>query len=187
MTNRSFDVITSVHPGVPARMVKDLVIKCRGLPYSCDESELRKFFGDSGIDKIDLPMKDGRAVGDATVHFNNDRDYNDALKKDREHMGHRYIEVFPADSEPPSGGGRDRSIVAEAYEEYTTQFFEPIRPSQVEIMREPGGRPSGEARVEFDSRKDYDDALLKDKQYMGMNFGNMHDLSSKVINDILNF
>lgn len=43
-----------------------------------------------------------------------------------------------------------------------------MRPTHVEIIHEASGRPSGEARVEFSSRKDYDDALLKDKQYMGM-------------------
>ncbi|VDM72571.1 unnamed protein product [Strongylus vulgaris] len=55
-----------------------------------------------------------------------------------------------------------RAIEADIYD-----FFNPIRPAHVEIIHEASGRPSGEARVEFSSRKDYDDALLKDKQYMG--------------------
>ncbi|VDL84833.1 unnamed protein product, partial [Nippostrongylus brasiliensis] len=55
-----------------------------------------------------------------------------------------------------------RAIEADIYD-----FFEPIRPTHVEIIHEASGRPSGEARVEFSSRKDYDEALLKDKQYMG--------------------
>ncbi|VDM85260.1 unnamed protein product [Strongylus vulgaris] len=70
-------------------MVKDLVIKCRGLPYSCDESSLRKFLGDSGISKVNIIMRDGKAAGDAFVHYSNEDDYKRALKKDREHMGHR--------------------------------------------------------------------------------------------------
>ncbi|KAL6722413.1 hypothetical protein Aduo_002378 [Ancylostoma duodenale] len=93
-------------------MVKDLVIKCRGLPYSCDESSLRKFLGDSGISKVNIIMRDGKAAGDAFVHYSNEDDYKRALKKDREHMGHRYIEVMPADqdtsSSRPSGRDRDR-------------------------------------------------------------------------------
>ncbi|EPB76150.1 hypothetical protein ANCCEY_04746 [Ancylostoma ceylanicum] len=92
-------------------MVKDLVIKCRGLPYSCDESSLRKFLGDSGISKVNIIMRDGKAAGDAFVHYSNEDDYKRALKKDREHMGHRYIEVMPADQDTPSSrgpSGRDR-------------------------------------------------------------------------------
>ncbi|KAJ1349092.1 hypothetical protein KIN20_004542 [Parelaphostrongylus tenuis] len=90
-------------------MVKDLVIKCRGLPYSCDENSLRKFLGDSGISKVNILMRDGKAAGDAYVHYSNEDDYKRALKKDREHMGHRYIEVMPADEESSrSVGGRDR-------------------------------------------------------------------------------
>ncbi|VDN27175.1 unnamed protein product [Cylicostephanus goldi] len=75
-------------------MVKDLVIKCRGLPYSCDESSLRKFLGDSGISKVNIIMRDGKAAGDAFVHYSNEDDYKRALKKDREHMGHRLVAFF---------------------------------------------------------------------------------------------
>uniref|UniRef100_A0A0K0DP20 RRM domain-containing protein n=1 Tax=Angiostrongylus cantonensis TaxID=6313 RepID=A0A0K0DP20_ANGCA len=91
-------------------MVKDLVIKCRGLPYSCDENSLRKFLGDSGISKVNIIMRDGKAAGDAYVHYSNEDDYKRALKKDREHMGHRYIEVMPADDESvfTCRGFRDR-------------------------------------------------------------------------------
>ncbi|CAI4230097.1 unnamed protein product [Auanema sp. JU1783] len=95
-------------------MVKNLILKCKGLPYSCTEDDLRKFLGEAGIAKVELPMRDGKAMGDATVHFDNDIDFNNALKKDREHMGHRYIEVFPADEDrsrprfPPSDRGRGR-------------------------------------------------------------------------------
>ncbi|XGW20390.1 hypothetical protein V3C99_003857 [Haemonchus contortus] len=89
-------------------MVKDLVVKCRGLPYSCTEDQLRKFFGDTGISKVNLIMRDGRAAGDAFVHFSNEDDYKHALKKDREHLGHRYIEVMPADEESSRASARER-------------------------------------------------------------------------------
>ncbi|VDM53134.1 unnamed protein product [Angiostrongylus costaricensis] len=58
------------------------------------------------------------------------------------------------------------NIVVHIQFSWWNNFFEPVRPAHVEIIHEASGRPSGEARVEFASRKDYDDALLKDKQYM---------------------
>ncbi|CAJ0594617.1 unnamed protein product [Cylicocyclus nassatus] len=119
-------------------MVKDLVIKCRGLPYSCDESSLRKFLGDSGISKVNIIMRDGKAAGDAFVHYSNEDDYKRALKKDREHMGHRYIEVMPADQDSSSGGGggrgggrdRDRS----SFRDRRDRDFDYGRPSRMNMM-----------------------------------------------------
>lgn len=63
-----------------------------------------------------------------------------------------------------------RGIPFRASEGDIYEFFAPLRPSCIEMVREASGRPSGEARVEFGSRQEYDDALLKDKQYMGMLF-----------------
>lgn len=47
---------------------------------------------DSGIEAVELPIREGKAAGEATVTYNNDRDYNEALKKDHEYMGHRFRE-----------------------------------------------------------------------------------------------
>lgn len=47
------------------------------------------------------------------------------------------------------------------------KFFGANQPIDVELLFESNGRPSGEARVEFPSRPAYDEALTKDKQYMG--------------------
>lgn len=60
-----------------------------------------------------------------------------------------------------------RGIPFRASEGEIYEFFAPLRPTSIEMVREASGRPSGEARVEFGSRQEYDDALLKDKQYMG--------------------
>ena len=45
---------------------------------------------DTGIESLDIPKRNGRTCGDATVTFTNEDDYNRALKKDREHLGSRY-------------------------------------------------------------------------------------------------
>lgn len=60
-----------------------------------------------------------------------------------------------------------RGIPFRATEADVHDFFAPIRPNQVELLRDAYQRLSGDARVIFYNRKDYDDALMKDKQYMG--------------------
>uniref|UniRef100_A0A914RPU4 RRM domain-containing protein n=1 Tax=Parascaris equorum TaxID=6256 RepID=A0A914RPU4_PAREQ len=76
---------------------RDLVVKCRGLPWSCTEEEIRIFFqpADRSIVKITLTKnRDARPSGEAFVAFNNNEDYEYALSRDKQHMGQRYIEVW---------------------------------------------------------------------------------------------
>ncbi|CCD68996.1 RRM domain-containing protein [Caenorhabditis elegans] len=81
-------------------------VQCRGLPWEATEQELRDFFGNNGIESLEIPRRNGRTSGDAKVVFTNEEDYNNALKKDREHLGSRYIEVFPAGGAPTRRGDR---------------------------------------------------------------------------------
>ena len=84
-------------------MINDNVVRIRGLPYDATKEDVAKFFGDDfGIveDGILLPLAiDGRASGQAYVQFTNEKDAQRALKKNREYMGHRYVEVFESSME----------------------------------------------------------------------------------------
>ena len=42
--------------------------------------------------------KDGRVTGDAYVVFATETDLNEALKRDKQRLGHRYIELFKCDA-----------------------------------------------------------------------------------------
>ncbi|KAF1769238.1 hypothetical protein GCK72_001053 [Caenorhabditis remanei] len=88
-------------------MSETFQVQCRGLPWEATEEDLRGFFGGNGIESVDIPKRNGRTSGDATVTFSNEDDYKLALKKDREHLGSRYIEVFPMNSAPRRRGDRD--------------------------------------------------------------------------------
>ncbi|XP_070595247.1 heterogeneous nuclear ribonucleoprotein H-like [Erythrolamprus reginae] len=79
--------------------VETYVIKVRGLPWSCSADEVQRFFceckilnGHSGIHFI--YTKRGRPSGEAFVELETEEDLKLALKKDREIMGHRYVEVY---------------------------------------------------------------------------------------------
>ncbi|XP_053462806.1 heterogeneous nuclear ribonucleoprotein F-like isoform X6 [Nycticebus coucang] len=75
------------------------VVKLRGLPWSCSIEDVQNFLsnctihdGPGGIHFI--YTREGRQSGEAFVELGSEDDVKMALKKDRESMGHRYIEVF---------------------------------------------------------------------------------------------
>jgi len=73
------------------------IVRLRGLPYGCTKQDIDAFFPGLQIipHGITLTMdQDGRASGDAYIEFASSSDVEEALKKHKEKMGHRYIEVF---------------------------------------------------------------------------------------------
>ncbi|CAD6197852.1 unnamed protein product [Caenorhabditis auriculariae] len=79
-------------------MGKSFMVQCRGLPWTCTDDELKKFFGNKGIDFVDIPKRNGKSTGEGLVCFNNEDDYRQALKKDKDYIGTRFIEVGPMES-----------------------------------------------------------------------------------------
>ncbi|XP_074569296.1 uncharacterized protein LOC141825937 isoform X2 [Curcuma longa] len=71
------------------------VVRLRGLPFNCNDIDIIKFFIDLDIVDCLLVNKNGRFTGDAFVVFPSLMQAEFALRKDRQNMGHRYIEVFP--------------------------------------------------------------------------------------------
>lgn len=80
-----------------------VIIRMRGLPYSCTADQVIDFFksgesccevleGEKGI--LFVHQADGRATGDAFVLFSSEEDANIALSKHRDLIGTRYIELF---------------------------------------------------------------------------------------------
>lgn len=73
------------------------VIKVRGLPWSTTVDEIIKFFGDCNISHgkagVHMTMsREGRPSGEAYIEMESEEDIDKACKRDRDHMGHRYIE-----------------------------------------------------------------------------------------------
>ncbi|KAM4818658.1 heterogeneous nuclear ribonucleoprotein F-like [Thomomys bottae] len=78
---------------------KSFVIKLRGLPWSSSLHNVQSFLSGcaihNGITGIHFVYnRVGKQSGEVFVEMESQKDVKLALKKDRERMGHRYIEVF---------------------------------------------------------------------------------------------
>ncbi|KAK3085541.1 hypothetical protein FSP39_004993 [Pinctada imbricata] len=80
----------------------EVIIRMRGLPFTATAQQVLEFFarepsvnvldGEEGILFVHYP--DGRSTGDAFVMLSSEEEATAALKKHREIMGTRYIEIF---------------------------------------------------------------------------------------------
>ncbi|XP_060738655.1 G-rich sequence factor 1 [Tachysurus vachellii] len=176
---------------------QDGVVRIRGLPFNCAEKEIVQFFSGLNImkDGVTLVMdRWGRSSGDAFVQFATQEMADEALKRDRDVIGNRYIEVYPSKKSEiqtqysrARGGdatvnpGRTqktgnvslpthyihmRGVPYQATAEDIINFFHPIRVAKVLIEYGPDGRPCGEAAAHFTTRQDALEAMTKDKQYI---------------------
>ncbi|XP_041855941.1 G-rich sequence factor 1 [Melanotaenia boesemani] len=96
VTNTIAETILKTTVQAPA---DDGVVMLRGLPFSCTEDDIAHFF--SGLDIVENGITivadfRGRNSGEAYVRFSSQEAADKALQKDRELIGHRYIEVFPS-------------------------------------------------------------------------------------------
>lgn len=74
-------------------------LKMRGLPFKLKEQQIKDFF--SPIECVDIRFvnnKKGQRSGRAFVDFQNEEDLEKALKRDKDYLLGRYIELFRDDS-----------------------------------------------------------------------------------------
>ncbi|XDA90954.1 hypothetical protein R6Z07F_020563 [Ovis aries] len=166
------------------------VVKVRGLPWSCSADEVMRFFSDckiqngtSGIRFI--YTREGRPSGEAFVELESEDEVKLALKKDRETMGHRYVEVFKSNSvemdwvlkhtgpnSPDTandGFVRLRGLPFGCSKEEIVQFFSGLEivPNGMTLPVDFQGRSTGEAFVQFASQEIAEKALKKHKERIG--------------------
>ena len=73
------------------------ILRVRGLPFSCTETELIEFFSKCSVQTVHFTKnREGRPSGDAYIVMNSLRDVKEGLKYDKAMMGQRYLEVFEA-------------------------------------------------------------------------------------------
>ncbi|XP_032996139.1 heterogeneous nuclear ribonucleoprotein H isoform X2 [Lacerta agilis] len=166
------------------------VVKVRGLPWSCSADEVQRFFSEckilnqsSGVRFI--YTREGRPSGEAFVELETEEDVKLALKKDRETMGHRYVEVFKSNNvemdwvlkhtgpnSPDTandGFVRLRGLPFGCSKEEIVQFFSGLEivPNGITLPVDFQGRSTGEAFVQFASQEIAEKALKKHKERIG--------------------
>uniref|UniRef100_A0A7S1KS96 RRM domain-containing protein n=1 Tax=Percolomonas cosmopolitus TaxID=63605 RepID=A0A7S1KS96_9EUKA len=179
----------------PPIIVDTSVLRLRGLPWTATSADIEKFFAD--VVKVENPENDilivlnfhGRSTGEAYVKFSSVEETQEAaLKKDRAHMGHRYIELFPASEEEMeksrsimerelkelgnSSVARMRGLPQGTKKEEIHKFFEGLHEKIVKILllpRETSRGPGG-AYVEFESPEVVEEALKRNKEKIGTRY-----------------
>ncbi|OXB74726.1 UNVERIFIED_CONTAM: hypothetical protein H355_001558 [Colinus virginianus] len=70
-------------------------VHMRGLPFRATENDIANFFSPLNPIRVHIDIgADGRATGEADVEFVTHEDAVAAMSKDKNHMQHRYIELF---------------------------------------------------------------------------------------------
>uniref|UniRef100_A0A914HJA7 RRM domain-containing protein n=1 Tax=Globodera rostochiensis TaxID=31243 RepID=A0A914HJA7_GLORO len=163
-------------------------LRCRGLPYSANENDVRKFFGEFTVHDVHFTSSvDGKPTGECYVQFGDRDQAGAAQRKDRQTMGSRYIEVFQVgDVEMDQlmrrmqmkktlsckGFVRIRGLPYNCNKEQVQQFFRGLTVEEVVFGKEPGleGRPTGEGFVRFGTADEADRALGQNNQHMGTRY-----------------
>lgn len=70
-------------------------LKLRGVPFNCTEKDIINFFKPSFIEDIRFMKSDkNKCTGYVYVDFQTINDVKEALKKDKQKIKHRFIELF---------------------------------------------------------------------------------------------
>ncbi len=101
---RIFDVREDEKPPVKDDDDKNKghVLRLRGLPYNATPDDIKAFFHDITLSKdknaivISVSPTDKKPQGEAYVDFESDDAYREALKRNKQKIGERYIELFPS-------------------------------------------------------------------------------------------
>jgi heterogeneous nuclear ribonucleoprotein F/H len=82
-------------------------IHMRGLPFEATTQDVMKFFHPVNTVDVRILMSDhnGRPKGECDVDFSTHCDAEQAMSKDKQNMGHRYIELFIQSASASGGSG----------------------------------------------------------------------------------
>lgn len=170
--------------------IDECLVKMRGLPWSATVEDILSFLSEckikDGKDGIHLTMSPlGRPSGEAYIELETAEDAAKALKKDHQHMGHRYIEVFPTsrsemdwvvsrcgmniDSVMDEGCIRMRGLPYGCTKEEVSSFFSGLQivPNGINFATDYNGRATGEAYVQFVNKENVEKALKKHMEKIG--------------------
>lgn len=172
------------------------VVKLRGLPWGVTPEDIATFLSPIGVPEGGVHLMNGgngRPSGIAYVELNSEDDQKEAVAKDKQSIGGRYIDVFPCSQtelQARLAGGLERgnmtagAMVSGSDSEfvklrglpYSVQeheiisFFQPLPVIAVQVAYNQSGQPSGFGFVQFRSSEDANAALGRSNQVLGSRY-----------------
>eukprot|EP01080_Neovahlkampfia_damariscottae_P008958 gene8958-907_t len=157
---------------------KSFVIKMRGLPFICSIEDILHFFDGIDIieDGIHLSLNESfKPNGIAYVEFPTNETFNEALKRNKERMGKRYVELFRSTKEEMLQSQYStpqftpfiiklENVPKEYDEIYLAEIFSDfnISPQGIHLVFDHLNEFTGEAFIEFLTIEDVKNSLKKE-------------------------
>ena len=167
-------------------------VKLSGMVWSATEEDIRTFLSDCSVEKVEILMtEEGRPTGDAVVDVATQDDVTKALRHDRQSLRERFVVVKEIKN---AGGNGEKGnffvklsgLVWSATEEDLRKFFGDCQVTNIVIVMEQSGRPTGNAVVELKTQDDLTKALRHNKQYIGRRFVIIEEISEDTFRELSN-
>jgi len=175
------------------------VLRLRGIPFKATQKQIREFFEGIKLARVQILNKpDGRPSGDGLVEFENETDMKQAMLKDKENMGERYIDVIKTTGEEMDRALgivdpnkimnmknkvlRMKGLPYTATEQDVLNFLKQgnVQPAKVHIISDVAtGRATGNAYAEFEHREEIMAALKLDRKVMGERYIELYEASMR--------
>jgi RNA recognition motif-containing protein len=171
--NLTLDTAPATFSSNNCKLDNELSLKMSGLPFKATEKEMKEFFLPEAkcLSVKVILNKDGRPSGDAIASFEDKETVEAALKKDREHLGSRFVVLSRLDEEHKSYSVKMSGLPFRTRVPEIIDWFAPVTDiNRVRLLKNRENRPSGEAIADFATLEAAKEAMKKDKEYIGDRF-----------------
>jgi len=160
-----------------------------GVPFRATEQEMKDFFLPTKCQSVKVILnRDCRPSGEALASFEDQESLEQALTKDRENLGDRFIILRRYEERENRFSGRNEAgddldngslnkfclkmsgLPFRATEQEMKDFFLPVKCQSIKVLLNRDLRPSGEAIASFEDEDALKQAMTKDREHLGSRF-----------------
>jgi RNA recognition motif-containing protein len=156
------------------------VVRMMGAPFNAKQKDVVNFFEGIPVAGITSVIHKGSNV-EYFIAFENENDANEALKRNKQYIGKRYVDLIPSDTnllQNVKKVFKNINTVVKlkgiSYELCTEdeikRFFDGFSIASIYIPKTQSGKPMGEAYVSFINEDEASRALNNNKKYLGSRY-----------------